>query len=392
MQLKTFNEILTGLCDDFDSLISPRSIARTNNNIIYLLFKAIAKGYEIVNNVCVTLDNKFNPSSCSAEDLESVANLVGTARLAGSASGLSITVKNSSAWDTVLLAGTYTYQLDDDTSFSFEVLQNTTISKNSTSSIIAFSNNYGSYPVTAQTSITVTSNVEIPGSLSFSCSDNTALLGILPETDNEFRTRINTDTSRQNTLTELETSLKNLPYLFDAKVRFNATLNSITYDGYIIPSFHMAIFYSGEAKNEIAEVVAGKGIYPTISSEETSSTKKSTALYYYNSIFTNGAYQVNLIPFKEKEYSVNIKYVVNSVYADEDTIKTSIETALYNNLNTKVHKDYVKENDIYNIIADLNLAGVDILNVDLFVNGSAVSYVEIPVSSIPKLTSVTWEE
>lgn len=392
MQLKTFNEILTGLCDDFDSLISPRSIARTNNNIIYLLFKAIAKGYEIVNNVCVTLDNKFNPSSCSAEDLESVANLVGTARLAGSASGLSITVKNSSAWDTILLAGTYTYQLDDDTSFSFEVLQNTTISKNSTSSIIAFSNNYGSYPVTAQTSITVTSDVEISGSLSFSCSDNTALLGILPETDNEFRTRINTDTSRQNTLTELETSLKNLPYLFDAKVRFNATLNSITYDGYTIPSFHMAIFYSGEAKNEIAEVVAGKGIYPTISSEETSSTKKSTALYYYNSIFTNGAYQVNLIPFKEKEYSVKIKYVVNSVYADEDTIKTSIETALYNNLNTKVHKDYVKENDIYNIIADLNLAGVDILNVDLFVNGSAVSYVEIPVSSIPKLTSVTWEE
>ena len=48
MQLKTFNEILTGLCDDFDYLISPRFIARTNNNIIYLLFKAIAKGYEVI--------------------------------------------------------------------------------------------------------------------------------------------------------------------------------------------------------------------------------------------------------------------------------------------------------------------------------------------------------
>ena len=30
MEIKTFDTILTGLCDSFDSLISPRSIARTN--------------------------------------------------------------------------------------------------------------------------------------------------------------------------------------------------------------------------------------------------------------------------------------------------------------------------------------------------------------------------
>ena len=61
MELKTFDTILTTICDSFDSLISPRTIARTNTNIIYLIFKAVAKGYEIINNVCVVLSNKFDP-------------------------------------------------------------------------------------------------------------------------------------------------------------------------------------------------------------------------------------------------------------------------------------------------------------------------------------------
>src|SRR5574344_1247824 len=95
MKIKTFDTILTEICDFFDSLISPKTIARTNTNIIYLIFKAVAKGYEVINNVCVVLNNKYDPSSCSEEDLESVANIVGTERNNGSASGLHITVTNN---------------------------------------------------------------------------------------------------------------------------------------------------------------------------------------------------------------------------------------------------------------------------------------------------------
>ena len=80
MELKTFDTILTTICDSFDSLISPRTIARTNTNIIYLIFKAVAKGYEIINNVCVVLSNKFDPLYCSDEDLTSSASIVGTER------------------------------------------------------------------------------------------------------------------------------------------------------------------------------------------------------------------------------------------------------------------------------------------------------------------------
>ena len=121
MVLMTFDTILTQLCDDFDELIAPKKISRSNFNIIYLIFKAIAKGWEIINNVCVVLSNKFDPAKCSDEDLESVASLVGTERRKGSASGLKITVHNTGEADVTLLAGLYYYALDEETKFEFEV-------------------------------------------------------------------------------------------------------------------------------------------------------------------------------------------------------------------------------------------------------------------------------
>ena len=125
MQILTFDEILTKICDDFDTLISPKKIARTNTNILYLVFKAISKGFEIINNVCVVLSNKFDPANCSEEDLQSVADLVGTERLKGSATGLLINITNTSNKSVTLLARTYTYNHDDDVSFIGTVLSDT---------------------------------------------------------------------------------------------------------------------------------------------------------------------------------------------------------------------------------------------------------------------------
>ena len=95
MELKTFDTILTELCDNFDALISPKKILRSNTNIIYLLFKAIAKGFEVINNTCVILSNKFDPLYCSDDDLTSSASIVGTERHKGSATGLHITITNN---------------------------------------------------------------------------------------------------------------------------------------------------------------------------------------------------------------------------------------------------------------------------------------------------------
>ena len=227
MEIKTFDTILTQMCDEFDSLIAPRNIARSNTNIIYLLFKAIAKGYEIINNVCVVLSNKFNPAKCSDEDLVSVASLVGTERRKGSASGLHIIVTNSGETQATLLTGVYKYALDDDTTFEFEVTSPVTLEAGGTVSYIAMSNSIGRYSVTAQPDIDIESEQVVPDGIKFSCTNNENLLGREPESLLAFRKRILDTYDRQNSIVELEEYLRNLPYLFDCKVKYNQTENNI---------------------------------------------------------------------------------------------------------------------------------------------------------------------
>lgn len=382
MELKTFDSILTTICDSFDSLISPRTIARTNTNIIYLIFKAVAKGYEIINNVCVVLSNKFDPLYCSDDDLTSSASIVGTERHKGSATGLHITITNNGSVSVTLLAGLYTYALDDDTKFEFEVMENTVIASGSHISFIAMSEKIGRYPVTAQTTITVTSEQTVSSDLVFSCTDNAALLGLFEETDLEFRERINSKTDRQNSMVELESEIRNLPYIFDCKVKFNPTNNEIEYDGYTIPAYTLAIFYSGEVKKEIAEKVCGKIICPTLQ------TADSVEVFYENDVFVGGKYGVHLIPFAKAQYEVELIYKINKTYANEYDIQKEIRTVLFNTFVSEKHVDYIKEDDFYNAIEALGITGIELLGVNLKYNNSNVNYIEIPSSRIPELTNV----
>lgn len=384
MEIKTFDTILTGMCDAFDSLISPRSIARTNKNIVYLLFKAIAKGFEVINNICVVLSNKFDPENCSEEDLLSVASIVGTEFYKGSASGLHIIITNNNSEAVTLLQGEYYYALDDDTSFMFEINEEVSIEAGSYIDVIAMSEKIGSYPVTQQSSIDITSEQEIPDKVAFSCTDNSYLLGTLAETNLEFRKRILEQTDRQNTLVELETALRNLPYLFDCKLKFNDTYDDIEFDGYTIPPYSMIIFYSGSPRNEIAEKIAEYSIFPTVQ------TVDSKPVYFYDDVFTDGKYTAYINPFKKMNFSVNVQYKINNTFISDYDAKASIRTALTNAYVAEVHEDYVKEDDIYNIITSLNISGIEILNVNLIVDGNAVDYVEVPRSRIPQLDAVTF--
>ena len=382
MELKTFDTILTTICDSFDSLISPRTIARTNTNIIYLIFKAVAKGYEIINNVCVVLSNKFDPLYCSDDDLTSSANIVGTERHKGSATGLHITITNNGSVSATLLAGLYTYALDDDTKFEFEVMENTIIASGSHISFIAMSEKIGRYPVTAQATITVTSEQPVSSDLVFSCTDNATLLGLFEETDLEFRERINSKTDRQNSMVELESEIRNLPYIFDCKVKFNPMSNAIEYDGYTIPAYTLAIFYSGEVKKEIAEKVCEKIICPTLQ------TVDSVEVFYENDVFVGGKYGVHLIPFAKTQYAVELIYKINKTYANEYDIQKEIRTVLFNTFVSEKHVDYIKEDDFYNAIEALGITGIELLGVNIKYNNSNVNYIEIPSSRIPELTNV----
>ncbi len=385
MQLKTFNEILTEMCDYFDMQISPRSISRTNTNIVYLMFKAIAKGYEVINNVCVALHNKFNPANCDDDELDSIASIVGTERLKGSVSGLRVTAINNNQTSVVLLAGDYTYNLDDDIKFVFTIDSDTTIGAGSSLVFVALSNKFGSFPVTTQLKIMVESNVELPDGVTFSCSNNSELLGHNDESNLAFRKRIISDPNRQDIINELQVAIRNLPYIFDANIIFNNGESTVKYDTYQIPPFNMLIVYSGIPKDEIAEVVARYGIYPTVNVEGS-----SDKLTYASPAFATGGYSVYLNKFKEYNYAVKVTYESSLDYSAETTVQAKIREGLLSVMNSNIYTNVVTENDIYNAVEGLNVDGVSTLNIDLYVNDVKVDYVTVPKTRIPKLNTVTF--
>lgn len=387
MELKSFDTILTEICDAFDTLISPKVMLRSNTNVIYLIFKAIAKGFEIINNICVVLSNKFDPANCSEEDLQSVADLVGTERLAGSATGLLVNITNTSNESVTLLAGTYTYKYDDDVSFTGTVLSDTAISALNTLSLLFMSDSIGSYAVTEQSDIDVTADVAISDSLSFSCDDNASLLGSEEESDVDFRKRILTTTDRQNTLVELETEIKNLPYIFDCKVKYNPTDDAIDVDGASLSPYKMFIYCSGDIRNEIAEVVAKYSFYQT---QEDDTTTHET-LTYENEVFANGYCEIIVNYFKKENFDVEVKYIVDTNFLSSSSAEEQITSALIKDYRSQLHIDFIREADIYNTIEALDIAGLTILSVNLKYNNEAVDYIAVPPSRLAYLDDIDVE-
>ena len=383
MELKTFDTILTEICDYFDSLISPKSIQRSNTNIIYLIFKALAKGWEIINNVCVVLNNKFNPVLCSEEDLVSLGKIVGTKQRAGSVSGLQILAYNKDILPAVLLAGDYTYSFSSDIIFNFQVDVDTEIPAGSSVSFVALSEEIGSYPVTAQTEIKITSEEAIPATIVFSCTENSSLLGHEEETILEFRKRINTDVNRQDTVNELKEKLLALPYVFDCSLIFNQSELPATASGYTIPPYYLLIVIStAKYTDEIAEIVAENTIYPTVQ------TNDSHEVRYTSDVFASGYYPVYLNDFTKKDFSIVLTANVDSSYASSTVLSSKITLALMSKFNTNVHRDLITTEDIFLAIESLELAGFTLLSVAFEVDNTLVNYINFSRTELPNITSV----
>lgn len=383
MELKTFDTILTEICDYFDSLISPKSIQRSNTNIIYLIFKALAKGWEIINNVCVVLNNKFNPVLCSEEDLVSLGKIVGTKQRAGSVSGLQILAYNKDILPAVLLAGDYTYSFSSDIIFNFHVDVDTEIPAESSVSFVALSEEIGSYPVTAQTEIKVTSEEAIPATIIFSCTENSSLLGHEEETILEFRKRISTDVNRQDTVNELKEKLLALPYVFDCSVIFNQSEVPATVSDFTIPPYYLLIIIStAKYTDEIAEIVAENTIYPTVQ------TNDSHEVRYTSDVFASGYYPVYLNDFTKKNFSVVLTANVDSSYASSAVLSSKITLALMSKFNTNVHRDLITTEDIFLAIESLELAGFTLLSVAFEVDNTLVNYINFSRTELPNITSV----
>ena len=390
MQIITYNEALTQICDWFDSVIAPRTIARTNTNIIYLIFKAFAKAWEVINNTCVELNDKFDPANCTDSDLESIAFLVGTERIGGSSSGLLVTVVNNASKAVYLPAGTYTYALDEDTSFSATFTADKLVESESSIQITFLSADKGSFPVTSQQDISLTAvdlngdEITIPDTFSFANADNSQLLGYADETDLEFRKRIIEDTDRQDVITEIKNKIKSLPYVFDCDIKFNDNPVEQSYDGYVIPPYYMLLMVSGDIKDEIAEIVASKGVYPTVQ------TDADSYAIYQNDVFADGQYKVWITPYRKYDFSVDVAFYADENFISSTQAEEKIRKGLFNAINGNRHIDVITENDIFGYINALNITGVKVLGVNINDPSGSTNknYITFQKTRIPNLTAV----
>ena len=245
------------------------------------------------------------------------------------------------------------------------------------------SENIGSYPVTEQTDITIDTTQVVPDTIVFDCGDNSSLLGTEEESILSFRKRILTDYTRQNTYVELEEKIRSLPYIFDCKVRFNPSEENMVVDNITIPPMTGAIWYSGEAKNEIAEIIADYLICPTVA------TQDSTEVYFETEIFTTGRFVANIIPFAKFDFTIDLIYKIDEEYQSKLTTINEVTEKLMSAFNTEEYRAYIREEDVYSILSSLNIAGFSVLAVNLKINGNPVDYISIPPSRLPRLTEVT---
>jgi hypothetical protein len=165
---------------------------------------------------------------------------------------------------------------------------------------------------------------------------------------------------------------------------FNNEIIDVTYDGYVIPPFHLLIFVSGNITNDIAETVAQNTPYPTVQGVDGVETR------YISDSFVNGFFPVYVNKFKKKEYTANIIYKIDEEYADAIETEAKMRNALYNNFTGEVHTDYIKEENLYTVLVSLYLEAVNILAVNLYVDGNPVDYVTVPSSQIPELKEITF--
>jgi hypothetical protein len=386
--IKPYSQILNEMLDVLDSYIAPKRITRENTNFVYLIMKAIAKGYETILSALYTVSGKFDPARCSDADLYSIAKIVGTKIREGKPSGLIIVVTNTDAEQVTLPQGEYVYSFSDDAKFHFTVQYNTTLDSLASKAYSAFTENKGPFPVDSISTIPVNrvDGAQIPSSLKFACLENSRTLGYYDESLADFRRRILVEGNRQDSLVELEETLRNLPYIFDCKLYFNQTESPVTVGSVTVDPYKLLIVLSGDPRDEIAEIVASSTFYQTVMVDQ------QTAVYYSSPVLYGGKYTVYYTNFATNNYTVSISFKYDSSLVNIVDVKAAIASALTSFMYNVYHTQYVRESDIYEALKTVQLPSVVLLSVTLKSNGVAVPYVESSVLQVPVLQSIEYVE
>jgi hypothetical protein len=384
---KSLDEIVTEIVDAFDELIAPKRIERTNDNKLYLIFRAAARGVKLLNDMALTLKNRFNPLYCSDEDLYSTAKYVGTDVKRGAGSLLQITVMNPDLeGDHTLDAGTYDYASVSGMVFSFTLSSAYRFAPGEIKTLSAISRLKGSYRVedNARIKLTRADGAAVDPELLFSCADNQYQLGCPDEDAYAFRSRILEDADRQDHLKELELRIRNLPNIFECNLVFNPGNESAEYDGMTLAPLELLIVITGSPTGELAKLVVEEVCYQTHREDP------EKVVYFEHPLYVNGKCPVYYTEHTLFEFSLEVLYQYDEQKLKPAQVENEIMFLLSKYTNANTHIDRVSEGDIYTALANLGLPNAHILNVTLLAGETPAPYLVIPRTRIPRLTSITF--
>lgn len=385
---KSLDEIVTEIVDAYDELIAPKTVDRTNDNKLYLIFRAIARGVKLLNDVALAVMHKFNPLYCADEDLYTTAKLVGTDFKQGAGSLLRITVANPDLENQhTLAAGTYDYTSVSGMVFSFTLAEDYCFNSGEIKVLSAISRMKGSYRVGDNAAIKLTrpDGAAVDPELLFSCADNQFQLGYDDEDAYAFRTRILEDADRQDHLKELELRIRNLPNVFECNLVFNPGDTDAEYDGMTIAPLELLIIVTGSPTNDLAALVVEDVCYQTHREEN------FKTVYYENPLYVNGKYPVYYVEHGLCTFSLEIMYQYDAQKLKPAQVENEINRLLSGYTNAVTYIGKVSEGDMYAALKDLQIPNVQILDINLMADGGQVPYLLIPRTKIPRLTGVTFQ-
>lgn len=384
---RSLDEITNALVDVFDECIAPKKVVRNDDNKLYLIFRAIARGVKLLNDVALALKNRFHPLYCSSEDLYTTSRLVGTDFKQGAGSILKITIRNPDQENQhTLAAGVYRYTSVSGMVFSFNLAEDFRFNPGEIKYLSAISAAKGSYHVgdNASIKLTRTDGKAVDGVLRFACSDNTDQLGYPDEDEYAFRNRIMNDADRQDHLKELELRIRNLPNIFECTLLFNSGDAAAEYDGVILAPLELLVVITGVATGEIARCVAEEVCY------HTHMVDPEKVVYYEHPLHVNGRYPVYYANHATSDFSLQIIYQYDAQKLKPSQVEDEIRYLLDRYTHADTYTDRISEGDIYDLLSALNLPNVKILDVDILVADAVVPYILIPRTRIPRLTGITF--
>ena len=186
---------------------------------------------------------------------------------------------------------------------------------------------------------------------------------------------------RDDDINEIEEGILALPNIIACNCVFNPLNESKVYDGITLAAKELLISITGVPSSDMAKVVALHSHYATHMIDA------DNVVYYENELYLGGKYPVYFRYHDYYGYTVAIEYSYNSKKIKTAQAESGLLALLVAFMSTNTHVDTVTEKDIYDALAVGEISSVTVLNVTLYVDGVEASYVSIPKTKIPKLSS-----